>query len=453
MLSCVFVAVAVMFSFRAIHPLPTDQDIESESNLLAFSIAVDKEKCCDQTTGASFMLHTAAHRVCTAERLKSERDVCNDMLAVLQENSICSRMIARKCNEYMKAFPHLAQVQTMKQFREMLAQGDSLDTNEPMFLYVMALATGMHIAIFFKFTVWTTRAISGEIGCSLRFAKLPGGRWVHLKDADPTDLYVAQPLHKEEPVQPECPVMPMSSACETVVKKERGESGSTLADDLLAAYEAAFPQSDTAEVELDMKEVVCDQQLLAHPVVLIERMRDERSNLEEAAVMESDANAALVPLSGVAKMDSVQTCSDGRCVKKVWGVATRSMAKKKNKTSDKSCVSVSNIVSESRHATKCQVVRDHVHVSPQVLCRCTNVALCIVRSVSTVNLRAVRSMCTRNICVRSTHCMFATLHCVPVTGFQKELAKHMKNFIALQHSDVMSVVGIPVGRQSSTDMC
>ncbi len=437
-LSCVMVPVAVMFSFRAMVPLPTEQDINSESDLLAFSVTVKRDKCCNKQNVPSFILHTAAHRVSSEQRHKSERDVIDDMCQVLDERSARARMISRKCSEYMKQFPQLAPVQTMKQFRAMLAEGCFIQSDEPLFLYTLALATGMHISIFYKFTVWTTRAISGEIGCSLRFAKMLNGQWAELTDAEPGALSV-QPQgsadvgitenmldtegHSSESVG-------VTQPCSTVVKTESVEAGTSLVDDLFAAYQAAFPMSDDDD-ELEMKEVVCDHRLLARPVVVVKHVcvPTTKHDLEQAAADASDANAALVPMTGAVSSQDVgmtqkddlmcatvdkrdvntavvQTETKHRRDCKLRRVVTRSRShSNKHKTADYSSVSVSNIVSNSWRASK------------HAVATCSR-----VRSQSSPS--AKRSMTEGKYKRRSLHrvqCMYCEFSCHEVNVYKEHL--------------------------------
>ncbi len=472
------VAVAVMFSFRAMRPLPTEQDINSESDLLAFSIAVKRGKCCNNPNDASFILHTAAHRVSSVERPKSECDVIQDMSDVLQEKSGRAHMLSRKCGEYLKEFPELAPVKTLKQFHELLAQGGFLQSDEPLFLYTLALATGMHITIFYKFTVWTTRAISGEIGCSLHFAKMPSGHWVELKDAEPGALSVrhdkaedvgAMPNMMKEMEKAETESVGMTQRveqpCTTVVKSERVESRASLVDDLFAAYELTFPPSDD-NAELEMKEVMCDRRLLVQPVVLVERMCDStrKKDLQEAAAEASDANAALVPLTCATGRDkSVDKCAVNTDVKsrrdrKVRGVVTRSRAKSKTgKTGDTAGVCVSNIVPQARRVSK----------QPIVTRSCSRSRLCpsVKRSDGMYKHRSLhpvhcmycdfcvmRSMRTRTICMSNTLCMSVNSHCVQAIGSRKGHVQRMKSYIVRPSLGAKNVVGTQVERWSTTGM-
>ncbi len=397
----VMVAVAVMFSFCAIQPLPTKQDIESESDLLTFSVAEDKnDQCCDDRSMDSFILHTAAHRASTVDWGKSERDICNDMLAVLTEKSARGHMISRKCTEYLKEFAEVAPVKTLQQFRELLEKGGGPAERRANVLVHLALATGMHISIFYKFTVWTTRAISGEIGCLLRFAKMPGGRWVALRDAQPSDFRVPLPQSEDEAVASEgvdTRVMPTSTVCETVVKQEKGVS---LVDGLFAAYEAAFPPCEESN-EIEMKEVVCDHRLLAHPVVVVERMSVEAhtKSLDQAAADESDKNAALVPLPS--RHDS-----------KVQRVVTRSRMKKKTvKTgTDRSCVSASNIVHERRHRGRMSevIMRSRSHqVKPS----------CVVGSSY------------KHRSLHRVHCVYCQFECHEVNMYKQHLCENHSMYV------------------------
>ncbi len=109
-------------------PLPCDQDIEGSSDLMPFAVVPVpvKEKCCEQTMASdSFILHTAAHRMSTDQTRKCEGDVCSAMIEVVQEKSSRGRMLARKCSEYLKAFPESSKFTSIKEFHANLVGGPS----------------------------------------------------------------------------------------------------------------------------------------------------------------------------------------------------------------------------------------------------------------------------------------------------------------------------------------
>lgn len=172
--SCVRVRVAVMFSFRVMVPLPVEQDIRSVSDLKAFRVVPKKKECC-KTEHTDFVLHTTAHHLSTEERVKTEADVLKDMGELMTNKSDKTRMFSCKCGEFFKEHGTSSVFSSLKQYSDCLSSG-SVRVQDPVSLYNLALISGMHIAVFFKYTVWTTRAVSGEIGCSLRFAVMPGGR-------------------------------------------------------------------------------------------------------------------------------------------------------------------------------------------------------------------------------------------------------------------------------------
>ncbi len=271
--SYVCVGVAVMFSFCAMVPLPVEQDMESESDLKAFAVVPMKEACC-KTPHTDFVLHTAAHYMSTEQREKTESDVRKEMGELLSAKSAKTCMFSQKCAEFFKSYSESSAFSGLKEYHQsLISNSSSLKVDEPVSLYNLALISGMHIAVFFKYTVWTTRAVSGEVGCSLQFAVMPGGKWVELADMQPGSLAVPQSDDDCETRSEREGVTPTS----TVVKVEPGEVGAatmqgSLVDDLLREYEAAFPPTDEID-EVEMKEVVCDQCLLSQPVVVVEKMK------------------------------------------------------------------------------------------------------------------------------------------------------------------------------------
>ncbi len=270
----------------------------------------------------------------------------------------------------------------------------------------MAVATGMHIAIFHKFTVWTTRAVSGEVGCSLRFAKMPGDCWVELTDFVEGDAVM--------------PAAAASAASATVVKQEVVHS--TLADDLMRAYVEAFPPcDDSSSPELEMKEVVVDRRLLSQPVVVMERLGDQNEVVvpkdvdvaAEAVVRASDENAQMVPLVSEKQPDppAVEVHVKGRGRNTAWrarrtasSVVTRSQDRKKVISKDeRSAVCASNIVSGSRRpkiVTRTRSVSKSSCVDEVVRKRFSKRRKCTYCSFET------RECCVLRQHLRAQHCLF-----------------------------------------------
>ncbi len=62
-----------------------------------------------------------------------------------------------------------------------LAEG-TCSMADPELLHLLATVSGLHVAVFFCFTVWSTRAVTKRIGCVLHFAKMLGGEWIDLVD-------------------------------------------------------------------------------------------------------------------------------------------------------------------------------------------------------------------------------------------------------------------------------
>ncbi len=69
---------------------------------------------------------------------------------------------------------------------------------DPVSLYLLAYATKMHIAMYFRCVIWSTRAFSGDHGCLIHLAVMPDKSWVDLEDVPSEMCRVPSALSDDE---------------------------------------------------------------------------------------------------------------------------------------------------------------------------------------------------------------------------------------------------------------
>ncbi len=172
---CSLLPVAVMFPFWQLQKFPADQTILHEYDIMAHGVRIRETDCCQRPVH-DVVLHAAAHAMSMEMKILSEKDVWCAMFEFLSADSERARQFGRCKKGFMKE----CGFKSMNEYKGRLAS--ELCITDEMSLYLLAHTVCMHISVYFRFSVWSTRALDASQGCLLKFAVMPDNRWVVCED-------------------------------------------------------------------------------------------------------------------------------------------------------------------------------------------------------------------------------------------------------------------------------